>query len=154
MTIKVLMVDDNQDAVFSAAEQLEQAGCEVRVCHDDESAIIEATAFCPDVCVLDLAMPRMGELAEKLINQADHPLRVIALTRLWDITSSHRTRNAGFHELLIKPVDPQHLVEIINDQNLPVNSCYEADESSSKPTKGPFPLTAIRTSHPFGELYY
>ena len=150
MTIKVLMVDDNRDAVCSAAELIEHSGCEVRVCYDDESAIIEATDFCPDVCVLDLAMPRMDELAEQLISQSDHPLRVIALTFLWDITSSHRTRNAGFHELMIKPVDPQHFVEIITDRNLPAYPWSHA-KWSRKPVLRP--MTPFRTSNHCSELY-
>jgi DNA-binding response OmpR family regulator len=153
MTIKVLMVDDNQDAAFSTAELLEQNGCEVLVCNDVYSAIIEAVDFCPDVCVLDLAMPRMDELAERLVNQADYPMRIIALTGLWDITSIHRNRNAGFHEVMVKPVDPKHLIEIITDRNLPAYPWYEAEERSHKPSGNLLLLTPFRTSNHCSELY-
>jgi CheY-like chemotaxis protein len=120
MTLKVLVVDDNQDAAFSAAELLEIAECEVRVCHDGPSAIVEARDFCPDVCVLDLTMPRMDgiELAERLRKQASHRLRIIALTGRWDITSSHQTRNSGFDEHLVKPIEAKHFIESVTGQKL------------------------------------
>jgi two-component system, OmpR family, response regulator len=122
MTLKVLVVDDNQDAAFSAAELLENAQCEVRVYHDGPTAIVEARDFCPDVCVLDLTMPRMdgAELAERLLEQAGNPLRIIALTGRWDITSTHQTRNAGFEEHLVKPVDPDHFIKTVTGKKPPI----------------------------------
>jgi two-component system, OmpR family, response regulator len=120
MTLKVLVVDDNQDTAFSAAELLELAGCEVRVCNDGPSAIVEARDFCPDVCVLDLTMPRMdgAELATRLTKQASQPLRIIAFTGRWDITSAHQTRNAGFTDHIVKPADPIHFVEVVTGRKL------------------------------------
>jgi CheY-like chemotaxis protein len=114
--LKVLCVDDNPDAAWSNGQVLELAGCEVRVCHDGASALVAAREFRPDVCVLDLKMPGMSgeELARRLQEQAgDRPLRCVALTGLWDIDSQHRTNNAGFDEHLVKPADPERLVEAV-----------------------------------------
>ncbi len=114
--LKVLCVDDNQDAAGSNARLLEQAGCEVRVCHDGTAALSEAAAFRPDVCVIDLLMPGMGgeELAGRLREQAGgRPVRCIALTGLWDIDTQHRTHNVGFAEHLVKPAEPERLVEAV-----------------------------------------
>jgi len=114
--LKVLCVDDNRDAAWSSARLLELAGCEVRVCDDGPSALTAAQEFRPDVCVLDLKMPGMSgeELARRLQEQAgDHPLRCVALTGLWDIDSQHRTNNAGFDQHLVKPTDPERLVEAV-----------------------------------------
>jgi two-component system, OmpR family, response regulator len=114
--LKVLCVDDNRDAARSIGQVLELAGCEVRVCHDGASALAAAREFRPDVCVLDLKMPGMSgeELALRLQEQAgEHPPRCVALTGLWDIDAQHRTNNAGFDEHLVKPADPERLVEAV-----------------------------------------
>jgi CheY-like chemotaxis protein len=114
--LRVLCVDDNQEAAGCSARLLEQAGCEVRAVHDGPSALAAAETFRPDVCVLDLRMPGMGgeELAAKLQEQAgNRPVRFVALTGLWDIETQHRTNNAGFDEHLVKPVEPERLVEVV-----------------------------------------
>jgi CheY-like chemotaxis protein len=114
--IRVLCVDDNPDAAESAAEVLRLAGCEARACTDGQAALAVAAEFQPDVCVLDLLMPGMGgeELARRLREQAGGlPIRLIAVTGLWDIETQHRTRNGGVEEHLVKPVDPSRLVESV-----------------------------------------
>ena len=120
MSLKVLIVDDNHDAADSTAKLLELAECDVRVCYDGPSAIVEARDFRPDVCVLDLTMPRMEgtELAERLTKQSSQPLKMIALTGRWDIDSSHKTQNAGFAKHLVKPVEPNQLVETVTGTKL------------------------------------
>jgi CheY-like chemotaxis protein len=113
--LKVLCVDDCPDVARSTADLLAYAGCDVRACYDELSALAAAAALRPDVCVLDLAMPGVGgiELARRLQEQAGYPLRLIALTGQWDIDSSHRTHNAGFERHLVKPADPDALVEAV-----------------------------------------
>ena len=118
--LKVLCVDDNRDTARSVGELLAQFGCDARACFDGEAALAEAASFRPDVCVLDLTMPGMGgiELANQLRARAAYPLRLIALTGEWDITSSHRTHNAGFERHLVKPADPDALVEAVTAHDL------------------------------------
>jgi CheY-like chemotaxis protein len=121
MSLKVLVVDDNRDAANSAAELLKQVECEVRVCFDGATALDEAANFHPDVCVLDLTMPRMDgtELAERLMEQEQqHPPKMVALTGRWDINSSHQTKNAGFTHHLVKPVEPNLFVEAVTGRKL------------------------------------
>ena len=114
--LKVLCVDDSRDNARSVADLLALSGCDARACYDGPSALREAAAFRPDVCVLDLTMPGMGgvELAGLLREQADHPVRLIALTGQWDINSSHQTHNAGFERHLVKPAAPDALVEAVH----------------------------------------
>ena len=113
--LRVLCVDDNRDNARSVADLLARSGCETRACFDGASALREAAAFDPDVCVLDLTMPGIGgvELAGLLRARAGHPLRLIALTGRWDIAASHQTHNAGFERHLIKPADPKGLIEAV-----------------------------------------
>jgi two-component system, OmpR family, response regulator len=77
-----------------------------------------AEQFHPDVCIIDLTMPGMSgdELATRLRSrEAGKPPRCIALTGSWDITSQHKTHNAGFEQHLVKPVDPERLIQAINE---------------------------------------
>ena len=118
--LRVLCVDDNAEAAVCSARLLEQAGCEVRTCRNGPAALASAAVFCPDVCVLDLLMPGMGgeELAVRLRELAgDRPLRCVALTGLWDINAQHRTNNAGFDEHLVKPVEPERLIEAVRGRS-------------------------------------
>ncbi len=118
--LKVLCVDDNQEAARGVAHKLEEAGCDVRVCADGEAALQVAGEFCPDVCVLDINMPGMdgNELARRLKEQAgSRPLRCIALTGLWDVNTQHQTHNAGFEEHLVKPVDLDRFVDAVTGQD-------------------------------------
>jgi len=118
--LKVLCVDDCPDIARSTADVLAMAGCDSRACYDGNSALAIAAAFRPDVCVLDLNMRGMGgiELAGRLQDQADHPLRLIALTGQWDIDASHRTHNAGLVRHLVKPADPDALIEAVTGRDL------------------------------------
>lgn len=121
--LRVLCVDDNEDAARTVGELLELAGCDVRVCHDGPAALAAADEFHPDVCVIDLRMPGMGgeELATKLRERADG-VRCVALTGLWDVDSFHRTHNSGFDKHLVKPVDPATLVAAVQGRE-PVAAC-------------------------------
>ena len=59
-TYRVLVADDNHDAVESMGMMLRLMGNEVRTVRDGLQAIEEAAAFRPDIVVLDIGMPRMN----------------------------------------------------------------------------------------------
>lgn len=111
---RVLCVDDNQDSAVSTAELLELSGFETRAFHDGPAALAAVAEFRPDVCVLDLTMPGMDglELAGR-IREVSGGVRLVALTALWDVTTRHRTRNAGFDDHVVKPVSRDRLLEAV-----------------------------------------
>ena len=110
--LRILVVDDNEDAATSLAEALDRCGYTVRVAHDGPGALAIADAFTPDVAVLDLGLPVMDgyELAQRI---ADHPhparIRLIAVTGYGQDHDRARSLAAGFHAHLVKPVDLDHL---------------------------------------------
>jgi two-component system, OmpR family, response regulator len=114
--LRVLVVDDHPDAADALAVILELLGCPVRACHDGRSALVTATEFDPQVCLLDLVMPGMDglELAVRLKERAgNRPLMLVATTALGDAEARDRTAAAGFHAHLTKPVDAPTLVEAL-----------------------------------------
>ena len=113
---RVLAVDDNVDAVESLSVLLGLDGHEVRSALTAEAGLEIATAFRPDVAILDIGMPgRNGyELARALRGQfgADCPL-LVALTGWGQAEDRSRAREAGFDEHLTKPVDPSTVRELV-----------------------------------------
>jgi PAS domain S-box-containing protein len=59
---RVLMVDDNRDAVASLSILLELAGNTVRMAYDGLEAVQAAATFQPDVILLDIGLPRLNGL--------------------------------------------------------------------------------------------
>ncbi len=56
---KILLVDDEVDFTELLAENLQESGFEVSQVNDPTKAVAEAREFQPDICVIDLVMPRM-----------------------------------------------------------------------------------------------
>lgn len=61
--VRVLVCDDEPDIRSLYQLAFEQEGAEVELADDGDTAIDAARAFCPDLIVLDLKMPRMGGMA-------------------------------------------------------------------------------------------
>jgi PAS domain S-box-containing protein len=123
---RVLVVDDNEDAVESLATLLRIAGHFVQVAHDGASAIALAETARPDVVVLDLGMPRMSgfEVARWLRRQPwGAAIRLIAVTGWGQEEDRRRSREAGFDRHLTKPVDPDELLaQLEPDAEVPYSS--------------------------------
>lgn len=58
-TLKILLIDDEVDFTELLAANLEDSGYEVRQVNDPTKALAAARAFLPDICIVDLVMPRM-----------------------------------------------------------------------------------------------
>jgi PAS domain S-box-containing protein len=105
---RILVVDDNEDGAEMLAEALTGRGYDTRVAHDAPTALRVAAEFAPDIAFLDIGLPVMDgyELASHLRGLpglAD--LRLIAVTGYGQESDLRRTREAGFHHHLVKPVD-------------------------------------------------
>src|SRR4029453_12112821 len=57
---RILVADDNHDAVESMGMMLRLMGNEVRTVRDGLQAVEEAAAFRPDMVLLDIGMPRLN----------------------------------------------------------------------------------------------
>ncbi|GAA4862992.1 hybrid sensor histidine kinase/response regulator [Luteimonas vadosa] len=113
---RVLVVDDNADALTTTALLLRMSGCAVLSVLSGEEALAQAPAFAPDVAVLDIGMPGMDglTLARRLredLGPEAPPL--VALTGFGQPSDRERAEAAGFDAFLVKPVNPAHLHETI-----------------------------------------
>jgi CheY-like chemotaxis protein/two-component sensor histidine kinase len=113
---RVLVADDNEDAVSSLAQLLEIMGHEVRTAADGRQAVEAAAAFRPELILLDIGMPRLnGYDACRLIRAQPwgrEPV-IAALTGWGQDRDKARSREAGFDNHLVKPVEPADLERLL-----------------------------------------
>jgi two-component system OmpR family response regulator len=115
--LRVLCVDDNRDSADSMVTMLHLVGFEAMGCYGGNEALKVNQIFRPGVCIVDLHMPGMcgDELAIKLRSNLNwRPLFLVAVTAASNESSRERIRAAGFDLHLVKPVDPRHLLEIVD----------------------------------------
>lgn len=117
-SLRVLVVEDDEDTALLLAETLGDQGYAVEVAHDGASALEKAAAFRPQVAVLDVGLPDMDgyQLATRMraLEQLAPELRLIALTGYGGDDERRRSREAGFDVHLVKPVLPHVLTQAID----------------------------------------
>jgi signal transduction histidine kinase len=119
--LKCLVVDDNVDAARMLECALTLAGHDVRLAFDGRDAVDGAAAFQPDAVVLDIGLPRMnGYEAARAIRQlpgcAD--VLIIAATGYGHDADYERSRDAGFDQHLVKPIDLDALLQALEADRL------------------------------------
>ena len=110
--VRVLVVDDDQDTCRSAAMVLQLKGHETRTAFSGREAITAASAFLPEVVLLDLSMPDMDgvELARAIRKTTSIEEPAIAAVSGYDSLFHKRLcAKAGFDYFLPKPVYPAEL---------------------------------------------
>ncbi len=115
--MKVLVVDDNEDAASSLSMLVELLGHEVRTAYDGVQALDLATGFHPDVVLLDLGMPRMDgyEACRRLRAQPwGAGMTVFAVTGWGREDDRRKTQQAGFDGHLVKPVAPDVIARTLS----------------------------------------
>ena len=113
--VRVLAVDDEEDALTLLRVVLETAGADVTTFGSPLTALEKIAEYKPHVLIVDLGMPEMDgfELIRRIRASADPGIRNVsaaaltAFARSEDRTKALRT---GFQMHLAKPVDPGELV--------------------------------------------
>ncbi|HVN29277.1 MAG TPA: ATP-binding protein [Candidatus Binataceae bacterium] len=114
---KVLVVDDNPDALESLKMLLEYIGHEIAVASDGRSAIESVLSWRPEVALIDIGLPDLDgyEVAGRLraMDLDARPL-LVALTGYGQPEDRMRALSAGFDVHLTKPVDLDELTRILS----------------------------------------
>ena len=116
MQRRILVADDNVDAVASLAMFLAILGNEVRSAKDGVEAVSVAAEFKPDVILLDIGMPKLnGYDACRRIREQPGGAHayLIALTGWGQDEDRRRSLDAGFDHHLVKPMDPAALEQLL-----------------------------------------
>jgi two-component system alkaline phosphatase synthesis response regulator PhoP len=113
MSLKILIVDDEQDIVDLVAYNLEKAGYKTLRAYDGDAALRKALAEGPDLVVLDVMLPGLDgwEVCKRLrANPKTARLPVMMLTAKGDETEKVLGLELGADDYLTKPFSPKELV--------------------------------------------
>jgi len=111
--LRVLLVDDNVDAVESMEILLQAFGYEVSTAVHPDIALAQLETFAPAAAVIDIGLPGMDgyQLATEIRRRlAGKPMRLIAFTGYGGADDIARAKVAGFDAHLVKPVEIDRLL--------------------------------------------
>ncbi len=115
--LRVLVVDDNEDARQTLADAVADGGHEVAVASDGRSAIAAAARVAPELVLLDIGLPDIDgyEVARRL--RAAHPAAtLVAVTGYGQARDRERAIEAGFDAHLVKPIDLDAVTAVLAGQ--------------------------------------
>ena len=113
----MLIADDLPDAARSLAMLFEMYGADVRISFDGAQTLRAAEDFRPEIVLMDISMPGMSgyETARAIRGTPwGHAMILVALTGWGRTRDLEDARAAGFDDHLLKPVDPERLLEVIS----------------------------------------
>ncbi|GAB3428251.1 ATP-binding protein [Massilia solisilvae] len=120
--LRILLVDDNQDAAHTLQLFLEAAGHAVQVAHRAAEGLELARAFRPQVCLLDIGLPDFdgNELARRLrLTPQAAGATLVAMTGYGRQQDREASALAGFDHYLVKPVNTVQLTQLLATVRVP-----------------------------------
>jgi DNA-binding response OmpR family regulator len=115
----VLVVDDEQDILDLVRFRLEHDGYRVLTASDGQTGLTLARAERPDLCILDVMMPKLSGLevlAELRADPGTAATRVILLTARGQDADVDRGFELGAHDYVTKPFSPKELRRRVHSQ--------------------------------------
>ena len=115
--IRVLVVDDEPDALEGTVAMLEAAGAVVRSAGSPAQAVATWRTFSPQVLVSDIAMP--GEDGITLLRNLrqlagdDAAVAAVAVTAYARVDDEQRMLDAGYQAYVSKPIEAHLLIEAV-----------------------------------------
>jgi CheY-like chemotaxis protein len=112
---RVLVIEDNPDSRDTLRMLLELWGHTVEVAEDGLAGLQKALTWRPEVAVVDIGLPGLNglEVAQKVKEELDDRVRLIALTAWSAPDDRRRALKAGFHHFMSKPADLQELARLV-----------------------------------------
>ena len=113
----VLIVDDDESLVRELAAKLRGAGYEVIVGMDGLQALMQAQRKGPDLILLDMRMPAGDGFY--VLDKLDDSIKtmripVVAMIASEDESTLEKARAYGADEIIMKPIDPDNLLEVVS----------------------------------------
>lgn len=113
---RVLVADDDHDVARSLEALLRLSGHEVMIAFDGSEALELAMRCHPEVCLIDLNMPKLDgfELARRIRAEPwGARATLVAITGRARPEDTRETMRAGFDHHLAKPVDPDVIESLV-----------------------------------------
>ena len=122
-SLRVLVVEDNVDAGDALSLLLRLHGHEVQLARSGETALKIASAFRPDLVLLDIGLPGMDgyQVAKRLRERPEY--KDVIMCALTGYTPSEadrqRQQETGFDHYYVKPVNLEKLLELFKTVGTP-----------------------------------
>jgi CheY-like chemotaxis protein len=114
--VRVLIADDNRDAVMVLSILLRSEGYDVRLAQGGKEALAQAAEFHPHVALLDLEMPDCNgfQVAEELARSSngDAPI-LVAVTASTEAAAREKAHISGFQHFVSKPYNHQAMLRLL-----------------------------------------
>ena len=117
MALRVLIADDNRDAMLTLGILVRSEGYVVKLTENGKQALAVAPYFEPDIVLLDLGMPAMSgfDVAQELMQRYGERCPVlIAVSGQRREEDVRRARDCGFRHFVSKPYNPDALITLLN----------------------------------------
>ena len=114
--LRVLVVDDNQDAAEVLCMLLQSMGVDVKAVDSGPAALATIPDYLPNVILMDIGMPGMdgNEVARRIREQPQfNNIKLVALTGWGQEKDRWLSHESGFDHHLTKPVNFKVLTELI-----------------------------------------
>jgi CheY-like chemotaxis protein len=105
---RILVVDDNRDSAMTLGMMLKLMGNEIQTAHDGLAAVEAAEQFRPDMILLDIGIPKLNgyDACRRIREQPwSRGMEIVALTGWGQEEDRRRSKEAGFDDHLVKPVE-------------------------------------------------
>jgi CheY-like chemotaxis protein len=115
-SLRVLVVDDNRDGADALGLLVEELGNQVHVTYGGTQALDVATAFRPDLMLVDLVMPEMdgcGLVIRLRQIPAFAQTKIVAITGQKGQEHKSLAMKAGFDAVLFKPVTLKEIEDVL-----------------------------------------
>src|SRR5580704_16927461 len=115
--LKIVLIEDNQDAASLLRRLLSELGHDVRVAFDGPAGVALTREFRPDVVVSDLKLP--GDLSGYQVarqlrsDAATSQVSLIALSGFGGDDSRSEAEKSGFDHYLVKPAEVAELTRVL-----------------------------------------
>jgi CheY-like chemotaxis protein len=116
--LRVLVVDDEEDALLLVSEVLAARGAEVHAVKSAREALETLAGIMPDVIVSDIGLPEEDGYSlirkiRSLPSESGGRTPAVALTAYAREEDAHRAFAAGYQIHLAKPVEPVELATVV-----------------------------------------
>lgn len=119
MATKILIVEDDIDALNMYSELLRDAGYDIKSAADGREAIESINGYRPDLILLDVMLPNVNglEVARQLKNNDTSSIPIIIITALtvFPPTRESLGNYSNIKRVIFKPCRPKTLLEGIDD---------------------------------------
>lgn len=110
----VYVIDPDQQERQTLSALLDSVGFTSRCYEDPESLLSEIDYQRPSCLISDLRMPGMSGLElQSRLTEEGRALPIVFVTAYSNVTSAVRAMHAGAVDFLTKPVDEDHLIQVI-----------------------------------------